>query len=322
MARGDGRDPFADETDDVLGEPVDVSAVRRDEQLLDLLASGRLPAADALADGSAGLDAHTAELLLGWRNAVTEVPLPAGPTLDAALAAVAAGRDEVAGGATSAPGNSTSAAAGPDGVVDLAAERRRRRLRVLRPLSAAAVAVGIAVAGMGIVSMSAQPGDPLWSVKSVVFSKQADSTVAQRQSDDQIAQAHSAVDAARYSDAARLLDEASQRAGAVSDQGQKDVLLRRIAELRGVIARAQEPAEEQATPVAPAPVPGEPTQGEVVPPVEPTVVSPAPTTTVVPGPTTTPAKPTEVKPTEVKPSSVVPTTVPSSVPAAEPKPAN
>ncbi|RDB47408.1 anti-sigma-D factor RsdA, partial [Tsukamurella tyrosinosolvens] len=80
--RGIGADDtgFIDRvTDD--GAPVDVAAVRRDDDLIEALAAG---GAVTTADQS---EFALASLLADWRDEIVTTPVPAGPTVDELLAA-------------------------------------------------------------------------------------------------------------------------------------------------------------------------------------------------------------------------------------------
>ncbi|WP_415848734.1 anti-sigma-D factor RsdA, partial [Tsukamurella ocularis] len=71
-------------TDD--GAPVDVAAVRRDDDLIEALAAG---GAVTTADQT---EFALASLLADWRDEIVTTPVPAGPSVDELVAASGAGR--------------------------------------------------------------------------------------------------------------------------------------------------------------------------------------------------------------------------------------
>ncbi|NLG55027.1 MAG: type IV secretion protein Rhs [Rhodococcus sp.] len=229
MARG--TDPETGFTGD--NEPVDVGAVRRDDALIDAIAAGGTVPTDTREQYELAL------LLTGWRNSIVSEPLPAGPTVDEALAAIE----------------------GP----------KPARLRLLRPIAGAAAAIAVVLGGATILSYDAEPGDPLWSVKSVVFSTQADSTVAKMDTRSQLEQAERLIAEGNDEAARSVLATAAERASGVRDSGQRNELEdwrgRLTAALESVISSVTQPPPPPAGQVPP-PVPGpvDPGPGVGVPP--------------------------------------------------------
>ncbi|MFD0450821.1 anti-sigma-D factor RsdA [Rhodococcus aetherivorans] len=199
MGRKHGADDdfFADLADD--GTPVDIAAVRRDDALIDAI-SGDGPVPTETTE-----EYELATLLAGWRAEILADPLPSEPDLDEIVAAV---NREI-------------------GARDALAERRSRsrtQLRLIRPIAGAAALIAIAVGGATAVSYQAEPGDPLWSVKQVVFSEQAESTVARIDTASTLQEAEQRLAVGDTEGAQELLQSAQERSGSVTDAGQRDQL--------------------------------------------------------------------------------------------------
>ncbi len=187
-------DPYAETPTD--GAPVDIAAVRRDDELIDAIASDGPVATDSTDEY------QMASLLANWRAELTGPPLPMTPDIDEVVAAV---NQEI--GARQA-----RVAAGG-------------RLRLLRPIAGAAAAVALVVGGMTAFSYNAEPGDPLWKVKQVVFSDQADSTVANMDTTSDLQEAERLIADGNPAEAVIHLDRASTRASDVNDAAKRDDLL-------------------------------------------------------------------------------------------------
>ncbi|MFC4124827.1 anti-sigma-D factor RsdA [Nocardia rhizosphaerae] len=294
--------------------------MRSDDALIDAIAS----------DGPVRTDSpeefQLASLLADWRADLLAEPMPAGPDLDTVFAAVnqEIGARQVRVGASS-----------------------RGRLRLVRPLLGAAAALAVVFGGLTAFSYSAAPGDPLWRVKEVVFSEQAQSTVVARADDDLIA-AQNLLDSGDPEQARVRLEKASATASQVDDQGKREDLIARWHLVRDQLAaKAPEIAAKLPTmpptpgstkPTSPAPVtpaPGTPAPTAPTGPgsgtTEPTDPSVPPVIMNTPGPETKPVVPTEpVEPTAptqppVEPTAptqppveptVPPTTPPVTVPTA------
>ncbi|SEC04644.1 Anti-sigma-D factor RsdA to sigma factor binding region [Rhodococcus koreensis] len=195
MARGIKRNGNPDA--DLPGDdaPVDVAAVRRDDALIDAIAGGGPVATDSPEQYELAL------LLTNWRADIVSTPMPTGPLLDDVIAAI------------DASDNARSARSAARG-----------KLRLLRPIAGAAAAIAVVMGGATIFSYNAAPGDPLWSVKSVVFSQQADSTVAQIDTTSQLQEAERLIAAGDAESAKNLLDGAADRAGGVRDADMRNEL--------------------------------------------------------------------------------------------------
>ncbi len=174
---------------------MDVAAVRRDDALIDAIAGGGPVATDSPEQYELAL------LLTNWRADIVSTPMPTGPLLDDVIAAI------------DASDNARSARSAARG-----------KLRLLRPIAGAAAAIAVVMGGATIFSYNAAPGDPLWSVKSVVFSQQADSTVAQIDTTSQLQEAERLIAAGDAESAKNLLDGAADRAGGVRDADMRNEL--------------------------------------------------------------------------------------------------
>ena len=189
--------PYAEASGD-SGEagPVDIAAVRRDDALIEAIAGDGQVATDSAEEY------QLASLLANWRADIVEAPMPAGPDLDAVVAAV---NQEI-------------------GARDVRVNAQRRgRLRLVRPIMGAAAAVALIAGGTTAFSYGAQPGDPLWRVKEVVFSQQAQTTIAQHAEDD-MTKAQTLIDQGHPDQAKALLESASDSTTQVDNHTRKQDL--------------------------------------------------------------------------------------------------
>lgn len=185
---------------------VDIAAVRRDDEFIEAI-RGDGPVATDNAN-----DYQLALLLANWRAEICTPALPAGPDLNEVAAAV---DQEIAAA----------------GLRRKASGRARRGL--LRPVAGAAAAIALVMGGLVVFSYNSAPGDPLWSVKSVVFSEQADSTVAQMDTTSKLEEAEQLIASGDVAGAQALLDGASATSGEVIDQAQRtdlEIWLQRLME--------------------------------------------------------------------------------------------
>lgn len=311
MARNNGRDgiprigrpdhsapnPASDETRGDLSAdtgPVDIAAVRRDDEFIEAI-RGDGPVATDNAD-----DYQLALLLANWRAEITEPALPAGPDLDEVAAAV---DEEIA-----AAGLRRTALA-------------RKRPGLLRPVAGAAAAIALVMGGLVVFSYDSAPGDPLWSVKSVVFAEQANSTVAQIDTTSKLEQAENMIANGDVTGARALIDGAAQTSGAITDQAQRsdvELWLQRLREqvqtfVPPVPPVLEVPVEQLPMPVdtlAPDQLPGPDVTSA---PVQPTPVS----TTDAPPPPPESSAPATPPPTQ---APVTPTTAANPTDAMAPNP--
>ncbi|MCP2317654.1 Anti-sigma-D factor RsdA to sigma factor binding region [Nocardia amikacinitolerans] len=289
--------PYAGGTGDT--GPVDIAAVRRDDALIDAIAS------DGPVQTDSAEEFQLAALLADWRAELITPPLPGDPDLDAVVAAVnqEIGARKVRVGAVN-----------------------RGRLRLVGPIAGTAAALALVFGGVTAFSYSAEPGDPLWRVKEVVFSEQAQTTVVQR-AGNELDQAERALAQNNPAQAKALLERASVNVDQVSDSGKKQDLQsewqRLLTQLRGISPEAAAALEEAVTSTQPRPsgttgtTPPTTTQpaqettntNQMVPPVSATT----PPTTVAVEPSLPPTQPT--RPTTQPPVTTVPN---NTAPVEEP----
>ena len=274
-------DPYADIGAD--GGPVDLAAVRRDDAFIDAI-SGDGPIATDDAD-----EYQLALLLANWRTEVITPAMPAGPPLEVVVASVE--REKLA--ADMARSNSAKTGG---------------RMRLLRPIAGAAAAIAVVMGGLVVISYNSTPDDPLWSVKSVVFSDQAESTVAQIDTTSKLKEAETLLSSGNADAARTVLDGASNLSSAVLDDGQRAELDQWLERLLQQLQALTMPPPPPPAPAPSAPdaasspdVSAAPTTVDTVapetsaPPVSPSPVTSTPeqpTATTSPDPTTTAVQPT------------------------------
>lgn len=185
--------------DGVTSGPIDVGAVRRDDAFLDDLAAGR---AANVADGA---EYELAGLLAGWRADSISGPIPSTPTVEDIEAAIVRANER---------------------------ERRGGLSRRLRIVSGAAAVLAVVGAGLLVMSEGSSPGDPLWSVKQVVFSEQAQQTQARMNAEDNIEAAKSALESGDVAKANELIEKAEADIGPLKDKDQADDLRKMIEAMR------------------------------------------------------------------------------------------
>jgi hypothetical protein len=177
-------------------EPVDIATVAADAELFEALAAGRpVPADDDMA-----------AMLAAWRaDLADDLPTVRAPVMPAPV--------------TGPPASVTPM-------------RRRSRTRVIVAVAAGVVALGgVTTAAAGV----AGPESPLWPVTRVLFPERADSRVAQQEAEQTIDRAREAVAESRYSDADKLLDEATAIIGRIEDENLARTLLAEVEAIRGLL---------------------------------------------------------------------------------------
>jgi hypothetical protein len=130
---------------DLVDGPVDLTAVRADDALIDAL-SGGTGGRDGDYGFGSGDDDRLAGILAAWRADVDADPMPELVTLDEASEAVSAGYES---------------------------HGRRSRAKRRMPFAIAAAAAVVACAGLTVAVHGAMPGDTLWGVSKVFFSERA-----------------------------------------------------------------------------------------------------------------------------------------------------
>lgn len=227
--------------------PVDIAAVRRDDVLIDAIAG------DGQVQTDSAEEFQLAALLADWRAELIEPALPSGPDLDVVVAAVhqEIGARKVRVGAQSGG-----------------------RLRLVRPILGAAAAFALVIGGLTAFSYNAEPGNPLWRVKEVVFSEQAQTTVVNR-ADNQLDQAEQLLAKNDPVAAKAQLEAAQANVDQVTDPDKKAKLQadwqRVLAALRVANSGLADQVEAMTKPAEPT----KPTAG--------TIASTAPTTPGQPG---------------------------------------
>ncbi|WP_327095545.1 anti-sigma-D factor RsdA [Nocardia vinacea] len=193
--------------------PVDIAAVRRDDALIDAIASNGPVQTDSAEEF------QLASMLADWRAELISPPLPAEPNLDEIVAAVnqEIGARQVRIGAQSGG-----------------------RLRLIRPILGTAAALALVIGGLSAFSYGAAPGDPLWRVKEVVFSEQAQSTVVQR-ADSDLANAKTMLAQDNPEQARARLEGAKANAELIDDPVKRD---KRINEFNLLLAELNKLAPE------------------------------------------------------------------------------
>jgi Anti-sigma-D factor RsdA to sigma factor binding region len=186
-------------------EPIDLVAVQTDDELISALSGGFQMSGHGY--GGFGADDRVAAVLAAWKAEVDAEPVPELIDLDAAVAAVRAGRP------------------------------RSSRIRHLAPLAAAAAFIVLAAGGVSVGSYSAQPHDALWPITQVVFPTKAASVQAASNAQDHIDKAKQALVAGRPDEAAQELRQAKAEIGAVRpEEGQVE-----LADVQDfLLAKAQE----------------------------------------------------------------------------------
>ena len=178
------------------GDPVDLGAVGHDEAFISDLAVGR---PTPVSDDS---EYQLAAMITAWRTDALSAPIPAEPTLgqiDAAIA-VQTGRGSMS-----------------------------RRLRIV---SGAAAILAVFGAGLMVMSEGAEPGDPLWSVKQVVFSEQAKQTQARVNVEDNLDAAKAAYESGDEQMGRTYIARAELELGPIGDADKIAEFRNRIADLR------------------------------------------------------------------------------------------
>jgi len=218
--------PFDFSADDEQVDPVDLLAIRADDELLDALSSGRPvgPAYthgfDARLDDGYNDDQQVLAMLAGWRADVESERFPELVSVDEASQAIVAGQR--------------------------AANRPRRRL--MSVAAAAAVAV-MALSGVAVAAGNAQPGDPLWGVSTVIDGNRAKSVEAAYKVDLALAAAQQALAQGRVAEAQAKLASVAPELNQVRDPERKDELARKSDNLQQV---AQETPEGQQVDTGPS----------------------------------------------------------------------
>ncbi|SIR79664.1 anti-sigma-D factor RsdA [Williamsia sterculiae] len=198
--RRDG-DPFADRQRGDRPEnstPLDLDAIRADDELLDAIARN-----EGVRVGS-DVDYELTSLLAGWRHDVLAPGDTGVPTLEQVEEAIAA---------------------------EQRVGQRHRSLRTLRIVGAAAALIIVAFGGLTVMSRDANPGDPLWGIKQTVFGADASATVASQSAQSNLEKAQRAMAEGKKAEALSYLQSAKQTVTDVREADGRDDMQTRIDQL-------------------------------------------------------------------------------------------
>jgi hypothetical protein len=201
---GDGSPYDFTSRDEDSVDPVDLLSIRADDELLDLLASGRTsfagPDGRHALGASPGLDDNINDdrqmlaLLAAWRDEVRNEPIPELISVEDASEAIVAG---------------------------YRVERPRRRLM---SVAAAAAVVVVGMSGVALGTGSAKPGDTLWGVSKVLNSDRASSVEAAQRVSVTLASVRQALAEGHVADAQAKLASIAPDLNKVTDEQTKDEL--------------------------------------------------------------------------------------------------
>lgn len=279
--RGRAHDSVAEETDsdeepddeelaDLGEEPVDLSAVQADDELLDAL-GGTDP---ELAGERTEPDLDV--LLVAWRQDVDAAPIGDLVDTDTAVAAIAEG--------SRVP--------------------RRRKRRHLVPVATAAAVLMITFTGVGVAARDAMPGDALWGVTQVLYTDYARSAQAASTAQEQLDKASTAWENGRSRQAEAALRRAHEQMRTVeAAQGLSDLRAAHRS-LSAKFERTEETSESSSSqPTSSSQLPPPSPTHQPSPTVPPSPPSPSqPPTTTPSAPTTSPDEPSNPTTTPSPPS--------------------
>jgi Anti-sigma-D factor RsdA to sigma factor binding region len=246
--------------------PVDLSALRADDELLTALVSF------GNSMGEPDQDPELKALLQSWRLDVDAEPLVELVDTDTAMATIAVG-----------------------------ARIRKGKPRYLVPVAAAAAVLVVMFTGMGLAARNAEPGDALWGISQMLYSDHARSVEAAASVRSDLHHASEALEQGHFEEARTALVQAQASLPSVDNedgkanlQAQQQNLLDQLdntTALAPVLTTTGYGATSVPTTTAPAPSTTQPTQQQTTPPATTTTQAPPPpttdTTTDQPPPTTT-----------------------------------
>lgn len=256
-------------------QPVDLEAMARDDQLLDLLASGALPESQepviqALCTWRAELSANMPE---------TSLPLPGAQPGRAKANGVRVNGTAVNG--AKVKGSKVNAAkvngakldgARPEPARDLTDRRRRnlahkpRRGRRRAIVAASLIGLSSGLGGVTVAAADAEPGSALWPITKAIFTEAAQDKEAEAEARRALKNARNALDEGRVDDAERYLDEAERKADS-TDTGTAEELRNEADAVRDRIDDEDSPSEPKnpsdgGDTSGPLPKPALPTPGD------------------------------------------------------------
>lgn len=232
--------------------PVDLSALRADDDLLTALCSfdNSMTGADQ--------DPELKSLLLSWRLDVDAETLPELVDTETAMATIAVGN-----------------------------RVRRRKPRYLVPLASAAAVLVVVFGGMGLAARNAQPGDALWGLSQILYSQHAESVEAAASVRDDLHHASEALQQGHFDEARNALSEAQKSLPAVDSEDGKATLLQQQQTLLTQLLTTTGLTPIPSTSGYGTTVASSPSQAPVTTTTTTTVPPPTTTTTDNPPPTTT-----------------------------------
>lgn len=204
--------------DDERVDPLDLMAIRADDELLDALASGD---ASFGGYGSGGFesgdldggfrdDQQMLAMLAAWRDEVVDEPIPELLSTEQASEAIVAG------------------------------QRSAYPKRRLMPVAAAAAAVVLGMSGVAIGAGAAEPGDALWGVSKTLDGDRAESKEAAQRVSVALASVQQALDQGRVNDAQATLASIVPELDKVTDEETKRQLSSKQANLTESAGDAEE----------------------------------------------------------------------------------
>jgi hypothetical protein len=189
------------------GAMVDIAAVWRDDALIEQIAKG------GVFTSKTDEEQQLATLLTNWRAELTGLALPVNPDVDEIVAAI--DRENEA---------------------QTARTRARHQRRILRSIAGVCAALALVFGTTAAFAYSANPSDPLWKVKQVVFNDEANSTMAQTDAAAELQKAEDLIAVGNRTAARSHLDVARDRISDVDDETSRDALLERLNELTDRVA--------------------------------------------------------------------------------------
>jgi hypothetical protein len=267
-------------SDDAEDGPLDLSALRADDELLTALASF------GNSMGDADQDPELKSLLLSWRLDVDAEPMVDLVDTDTAMTAIAVG-----------------------------ARIRKRKPRYLVPLASAAAVLVIVFTGMGLAARNAEPGSPLWGISQMLYTDHARSVEAAASVRDDLNHASEALEQGHFDEARTALVQAQASLPSVDNedgkanlQAQQQDLLDRLdntAALSPVLTSTDSGPTSVPSTVAPAPSTTSEQQQQTTPPPATTTEPPTTTTQQVNTTTDPPPPPTTTEDPTVPQSGTV-----------------
>ncbi len=240
--------------------PIDLCALRDDDELVEALAAGLSAPATPVAPGrDPDIEAELVAMLAAWVAEVRPEGTRSASPAVFATATLAAGHDAgVAATGHLATGDRSGDEPAHRPVADELTARRGGRHRspaptIVRRLAVAAAFVVVVSSGVTIGASRAVPGEPLWGISTVVFADRARSVEAAADVTSVLATARTALSEGRTVDAARAIAIVRARLVDVRDAEGHDQLDSQQAELLGHLAAVDPAAACLAiTPVVPS----------------------------------------------------------------------